>query len=390
MSSGSALPTPRRVPKLGHKKSLFGCQRCRSRRVKCNEEKPTCHNCKRHGLPCIYDRDAFSKRACEKTSTTQMCPKGPEEDDPPESRSRRVMETKLMHQYLIETGITIAADELTKDVFARQIPELSYQSDGLLYSMYALAALHLTRLGKDEEIEGGAENAASRYFSMAVREHNREISQVSKETADLVSLTSCLMRAIAISQLQNRSRQPYVPPWQWLTLARTSISTFVTAYEQVGPDPKSLAVKLIRETAHLHDEGKLPGGSFERLQHLMNPPKEPGVTEPWDAEVQDAYGRTLSYICKALEIIDEEGWSGRLFRMVLIFPMLSEHRYVELVRQESPRALVILAHYFALLVRFHDVWWVGSVGTDEIRAIASALPDEWKHLLSWPLEVIGQ
>ncbi|OTA60755.1 C6 finger domain-containing protein [Hypoxylon sp. EC38] len=389
MSSNSALPSPRRVPKLGHKKSLFGCQRCRSRRVKCNEEKPTCHNCKRHGLPCIYDRDAFSKRTCEKTSTIQPLLNGPEED-PPESRSRRLIETKLMHQYLVETGITIAAEERTEELFARQIPGLSFQSDGLLYSMYAVAALHLAKLGKDEEIEGGAENAASRYFSMAVREHNREISQVSKETADFVCLTSCLMRSISLSQLQNRSRQPYVAPWQWLALAQTSTSTFAAAYERAGPDPKSLAVKLIKETARFHDRGKLPKGNFQRLQHLMDPPKEPGVTERWDAEIQDAYGRTLGYICKALEMIDEEGWSGPVFRMVLMFPMFSEHRYVELVRQGSPRALVILAHYFALLVKYHDVWWVGSVGTDEIRGIARAVPDEWQHLLAWPLKIIGQ
>ncbi|KAI1413642.1 C6 finger domain-containing protein [Hypoxylon sp. FL1857] len=389
MSSGSGL-SARRAPKLGHKKSLFGCQRCRSRRVKCNEEKPVCHNCKRHGLPCIYDRDAFSKKAPEKATANQMFSNRAEEGDPPESRLRRLTETKLMHQYLVETGVTIAADESTRELFARQIPKLSFQSDGLLYSMYAIAALHFARLGRDEEIEGGAENAASRYFSMAVREHNKEISRVSRQTADLVCLTSCLMRAIAFIQFQNRSREPYTPPWQWLALAQTSTSTFVAAYERIGPDPKSLAVRMIKQTAHLHDKGKLPGGSFERLQHLMDSPKQLGVTERWDSDVQDAYGRTLSYICTALDVVDEEGWSTRVLRMVLMFPMLSDQRYVELVQEGSPRALVILAHYFALLVKFHDVWWVGNVGTVETRAIASVLPDEWQHLLAWPLKVIEQ
>ncbi|KAI0840416.1 C6 finger domain-containing protein [Hypoxylon sp. FL0890] len=390
MVSSSSLAPPHRVPKLGHKKSLFGCQRCRSRRVKCNEAKPVCHNCKRHDLPCIYDRDAFAKKAAEKTTATQPFPNRPEEEDPPENRSRRLTEAKLMHQYLVETGITIAADEQTGEVFARLIPKLSFQSDGLLYSVYTVAALHLARLGRDEEIEGGAENAASRYFSMAVREHNKEISQVSKQTADLVCLTSCMMRAISQIQFQTRSRQPYVAPWQWLALAQASTSTFVAAYERVGPDLKSVAVRLIKETSHFHDKGKLPGGSYQRLQHLMEPPEQPGVTEHWDSEVQDTYGRTLSYLCSALELVDEEGWTGRVFRMVLMFPMLSDQRYVELVQEGSPRALVILAHFFAMLVRYHDVWWVGNVGAEEIRAIASVLPDEWQHLLAWPLKMIRQ
>ncbi|KAI1144315.1 C6 finger domain-containing protein [Hypoxylon sp. FL0543] len=390
MSPDSSFAQSRRAPKLGHKKSIFGCQRCRSRRVKCNEAKPVCHNCKRHSLPCIYDRDVFATKASEKTAAARTLPNRPEEDAMQESRSRRLTETKLMHQYIAETGLTIAAEQVSEDLFARLIPKLSFQSDALQYSMYAVAAFHLARLGKDEEVEGGAENAGRRYFSMAVREHNKEISQVSQETADLVCLTSCLMRAIAHSQLQARSRQPYTPPWQWLALAQTSTSTFAAAYERVGPDPKSVAVRLIKDTSHLHDKGKLPKGSYERLQHLMVPPEQLGVTERWDSDIQDAYERTLSYICSTLKLVDEEGWSGRILRRAAIFPMLSDQRYVELVREGSPRALVILAHYFVLLVSYDDVWWVGNVGTEEIRAIANVLPGEWQHLLAWPLKVIGK
>ncbi|KAL7628043.1 hypothetical protein AAE478_002239 [Parahypoxylon ruwenzoriense] len=335
----------------------------------CNEAKPVCQHCERHGLPCIYDRDAFTKIP-EKPSATRRSPGRSEEHDPPESRARRMLEAKLMHQYLIETGSSIAIDDSTRGLLARMVPQLSFESDAMLYAMYTVSALHLETLGRHEEL--GAENVASRYFSMAVREHNEDISQISKETADL-----------------GRCRQPYTPPWRWLVVTQTFTSTFVEAWERVGPDPKSASFHMIRGTQHLYDMGKLPDRrNIQKLSHLMDRPKEMWETELWDSEIQDAYERTLDYICTVLGVIDGEGSSGKVFRMLVLFPMLVDRRYVELVRIGSPRALAILAHYFALLVRFDHVWWVANVGADEVRAIHGALPDEWQGLLSWPLQAI--
>ncbi|KAI0881993.1 C6 finger domain-containing protein [Annulohypoxylon maeteangense] len=391
MESESNIPPRRRVPKLGHKKSMFGCQRCRSRRVKCNEEKPICYNCKRHGLPCNYDRDTIAKKVSPKPAVAQVFVNEPEENDPPESRSRRMLEARLMHQYVTETGLSIAADERTLGYFSRLIPKLSFHSDALLYSMYCLAALNIARVYGDGELEDGAENVANRYFSMAVREHNKEIFQVNKDTTDIVCLTSCLMRAAALIQIQTRNREPYTPPWQWLALTHTSTATFVEAYKQIGPDPNSVAFQLIRGTSHLHDNGKLPqSGDIQRLQHLLDRSKELSIDEEWDSEIQDGYERTLTYICNASRLSDAEGSSSSLFRMLLMFPMLADERYIKLVKKESPRALVVLAHYFALLSRFSDVWWVANIGADEVRAIANSLPEEWQGLLVWPLEKIKQ
>ncbi|KAI1454002.1 C6 finger domain-containing protein [Annulohypoxylon moriforme] len=391
MESEPNIPPRRRVPKLGHKKSMFGCQRCRARRVKCNEEKPICHNCKRHGLPCNYDRDTFTKKVSPKPAATQIFVDGPEEDDPPESRSRRKLEARLMYQYVTETGLSIAADERTLSHFSELIPKLSFHSDALLYSMYCIAALNIARVYGDSELEGGAESVANRYFSMAVREHNKEIFQANKDMTDIVCLTSCLMRATSLIQLQVRCREPYTPPWHWLALAQTSTSTFVEAYKQIGPDPNSVAFQLIRGTSHLHDKGKLPQrGDIQRLQHLMDRSKELSAGEEWDSEIQDGYERTLTYICNASRLSDAEGTTGSLFRMLLMFPMLADERYAKLVKEGSPRALVILAHFFALLSRFSDVWWVANVGADEVHGIAKSLPEEWQNLMAWPLEKVKQ
>ncbi|KAI8959594.1 hypothetical protein F5Y11DRAFT_298510 [Daldinia sp. FL1419] len=388
MASGSGLPLPHKVPKLGHKKSMFGCQRCRARRVKCNEEKPTCHNCRRHALPCIYDRDASGK-VSGKPTLAQVSPYGSEESDPPESRTRRMTETRLMYQYVAETGEALAIDYRSKDLFARVVPKFSIHSDALLYSMYTVSALHLAKLGRGEEVTGGAENIANTYFTMAVREHSRELSNVNKHTADAVCLTSCLIRAVALLQLEGRNYQPYTPPWQWLAFVQASTSTFIEVVKRMGHDPKSPILQLIMGTRGIHNDGKPPEiGDYHRWQHLMARPEEIQAIEPWNRDIEMAYERTLTYLCTILDLIDEQGHSGHVLRMLIMFPMLVDRQFVELVHDVAPRSLAILAHYFALLARFEDLWWVGRIGADELRAIAGVLPDVWQGLLAWPLKAI--
>ena len=46
----------RAVPGKGHRKSKKGCINCKTRRVKCSEELPTCRACRRLGLECQYMR----------------------------------------------------------------------------------------------------------------------------------------------------------------------------------------------------------------------------------------------------------------------------------------------------------------------------------------------
>ena len=42
------------IPRKGHSKSRRGCKTCKSRKVKCDENRPGCNHCKRLNLDCEY------------------------------------------------------------------------------------------------------------------------------------------------------------------------------------------------------------------------------------------------------------------------------------------------------------------------------------------------
>jgi len=74
----------------------------------------------------------------------------------------------------------------------------------------------------------------------------------------------------------------------------------------------------------------------------------------------------------------------------LVFMGTVSRRFVELLEARRPRALAILASYFALLKCLDDVWWLKGVARREIMGIVSLFdPDdeEWWPRLQWPLRI---
>ncbi|KAI2473724.1 hypothetical protein F4781DRAFT_803 [Annulohypoxylon bovei var. microspora] len=63
-----------RGPRLYHKKSRTGCMRCKQRRVKCDEVRPSCGSCSRHGVDCLYPN---ANQASARTAQTVRHNGGP-------------------------------------------------------------------------------------------------------------------------------------------------------------------------------------------------------------------------------------------------------------------------------------------------------------------------
>lgn len=123
----------------------------------------------------------------------------------------------------------------------------------------------------------------------------------------------------------------------------------------------------------------------QSLLHLFTNP--PGIDpEPWSPETQEAYEHTLSFI-GAIQVALDAGVEGpdQILRRCLGFPGLIPKRFIDMVEERRPRALVILAHYFAYLARFREIWWIGDSGAREVRAIAGILAPEWREMMGWPV-----
>lgn len=398
-----------RVPKLNHKKSRYGCQRCRTRRVKCDEAKPTCQHCERHRAKCIYDRlpqkrtskdpslassvlplsgePGVSESGSDKHSP--LSPVDPLDEDGLESKQRRLLETRLMHLYLTETGPSLPIDDKTYRVFANMVPKLALDSEALLYSIYALAAIHSLICKIDDSFDGL--DVHRQYLAMALHEHSKEITELSESNFEAICLTSHLLRICTFATLRFRSREPYTPPLEWILITATTQALFNKSWSIILAHPESIVAGMVKSSPIIYDaQARFGETQRQGLEYILERDAEDVVFEPWDMEIQDAYETTLSYIGGVLLLLhpkDGNGDRDDARRRLVIFPMVVKKKFLDLTQEIRPRAMVIMAYYFSMLV-IEKLWWVGDVGKQEVQGISRNLPAKWHKMVEWPLRVV--
>lgn len=290
-----------------------------------------------------------------------------------------------MHQYMAKTGPACSIDEATRSIVAEAVPQRSLECDALLYGMYSLSALHQARCQNGDAYWLMVHQ---RYLSMALREHKAALNSICSESIDDICLTSSLLRVCAFAMLQGRLQQAYMytPPVEWFMLCGTASAVFSETWSLVKNRPGTIAHKFLQSARGKMDS--FVDRQRDRLAYIMVREADDTVTEPWDSETENAYEGALRYLGGVYAAIEDGVADGDVCRKLVIFPMYIERRLRELVSEGQPRSLVLLAHYFALLVPFRHMWWIGSAPKQEVRGIADALPRRWKRLLDLPLRAI--
>lgn len=305
---------------------------------------------------------------------------------PPESKARRTLELRLLHQYMSKTGPAIAIDDNSRSAWCELIPLWSFRSEALQYAMYSVAALHIAK--EDAFKDPIVIDAHQSYLEMALHEHSMEVSQLNSANADITCLTSSIIRVCSFVMLQQRSLRPYTPPMQWLRMTNSTATIFKEAWRLLSDDEESVSAQWIRRLPIALDADARLGEDKRRdFLHLLRRKSSNELTEPWDKGIQEAYEDTLSYIGGIWIAVNNHEATGDICRRLVVFPMLAPPRFLDLVEELQPRALVILMHYFALLSLLRDFWYIGDGGEREVYAIKAVLGDEWQEFVSWPLEI---
>ena len=307
---------------------------------------------------------------------------------------RRLLELRLLHQYATKTSLTFhltapgSHDQSSIELWLSDVPKLAFDNDALLNIMLAIAALHTAKCNPED---WEAIHVYRKYLDLALRGHSNDVACLSNSNADAACLTSSLIRITAFAVLQERPLVPYTPPIQWLDMTRGAGNIFKEAWKLIGEDDSSPASRAVKRLPILKDsESLFQESSRKDLLHLLHGTRAEHALEAWSADIEEAYSSTLSYIGSIQSLIDDGEKQQNLCRILMHFPYSVQKGFIDLVREQRPRALVILAHYFGLLTRFKFVWFIGDTGAREIRAIQAVLSEEWRELMAWPLQTLAE
>jgi hypothetical protein len=121
----------------------------------------------------------------------------------------------------------------------------------------------------------------------------------------------------------------------------------------------------------------------------------PASGDVWDKSTRDAYEKAISYVGSIQQSINHKEVEHVLCRRVMLFTLFVPARFADFVYERRPRALVILAHFFAAMSQVTGVWWLGAGEDDreqtarrEVNSINAVLPTEWRELMAWPMNMV--
>ncbi|KAI1739499.1 hypothetical protein F4680DRAFT_137517 [Xylaria scruposa] len=435
-------------PRRSHKKSRAGCRRCKVRKIKCDEVHPRCGNCSKHGVSCDFEHPSVRDTHTPKPTTTPArdaapptiaitittpveTPRPPSSTsvsasappsvthgdspahasdttsptvvggtpvpiyktpDPPPlssstSKKNRMLELKLLHNFTTVTAQTLSVNSpVLEKIWRITVPELAFSSATYLAdTLLAVSALHLRSSSPhDRELIRASHSymasACSEYgacLSKGVTESNAEALFL---TAALIAFQSTASRIFARDDINDRSAGYSLPlswfhsfqgvkavvaaTWQWLCT-----STIVIPIIESQP---ALNLDLSGQPTFFSD---LMVGVDDEIAKFESDPAT-------HFETRIAYQHAIA----VLDWVHKIPYTGA----VLVFLATVSRRFIELLEARRPRALAILASYFALLRCIDDVWWLKGVARREIMGIVSLFdPDdeEWWPRLQWPLRI---
>lgn len=158
-----------------HTKSRKGCLECKRRHVKCDEGIPRCTLCKKRKLGCSYPA---SPGDLDSPSGSSSAVDGLEADGD-QFLPTRMLEMRLLHQYLTSTYHTLSEDGLSPYHLSITLPRMATSFPYLLDSILAFSALHLASIESDHHQSWI--DAAMRYQSQACSGLYKLLPNISKE-----------------------------------------------------------------------------------------------------------------------------------------------------------------------------------------------------------------
>ncbi|ROV98751.1 hypothetical protein VMCG_06765 [Cytospora schulzeri] len=274
---------------------------------------------------------------------------------------------------------------------------MALHHDNILHAILASSATSLLRSTPDDK---ELFTARQNYFISALQAQRQEVARLTVDNAEAVCFAALFISITSFAMLKERSLHPYQPPMEWLQVGRgagtviwQSVETIMTQSKE-SDHPNLMVVSgaypyFGRDESYFSPEMRR---SFEGLltQHLPS-------GDDWnDEETRDAYEKTLSYVGSIQMGINNGEPVYAVARRIQAFALVAPPKYIQLLGLQRPRALVILAHFWATVAHVHSVWWLGeddAMGEEttakrEIRAIKGVLPPEWPTTMVWPLDVV--
>jgi len=291
---------------------------------------------------------------------------------------------RLLHHFTTVTAATFAHEPKAEDVFSSYLVKLGFESPFLLHAILSLAAIHLSKSELNRRVEHRLQ--AERHHQAALAQFRTEVTAVNESNFHaVVSFNALLFPYLwAVSTSSADPDHAFDSIISNMILTR-KLRPIITAPGFFEAMKDSELGRVIPEDVYAVDWHTAEPSTETELSQLR---KFSGImSHIYPPDIIDAYGQAI----RLLELLFEAAAKSPGLpsdSMLKCWVYFVTPRFVELLAEKQPGALIIFCHYGVALGRSRHYWFLDT--TDElILTIADTfVPTEWKSWLDWPKEQI--
>ncbi|KAL4922140.1 hypothetical protein BDW62DRAFT_172996 [Aspergillus aurantiobrunneus] len=395
-----------------HKKSRNGCVVCKSRRVKCDERKPSCLRCENYGASCLYPPSPTSSRTSSSPGSTPSPPDRTLASLSAGDMVRNVRDAISddlafaprvigdhntvvniavnSFQFFLQSSANMVGTPSIQQVMRREMIHVAFDNPYLLYTIAGCGILHMNRMCENSN---ESRNLAEAFFwQRALSLYSRELHKPVDEKNVNGLISACMLMGIT----------SLIPPKfeiqdSWVFTGRPSDLNWLAV--QGG-------LAYILKIAGKYVPGSIWGVPFhysyrqecKLFKYEIKRGREglhSGLADLCEIDDETTaesspYWYQIKLLSPYLELEANEQnaalcatWMGRI-----------DPQFVNLCRERDPRALVILVYWMGLMCSLSQ-WqqWVEGRLRQECIAVCIYLESLWdpaiRPFLDFPATAAG-
>ncbi|KAF2642019.1 hypothetical protein P280DRAFT_396678 [Massarina eburnea CBS 473.64] len=297
----------------------------------------------------------------------------------------QIPQLRLLHHFTTVTARTLAHDPEAEDVLSTYIVKVAFDFPFLLHSILALAALHLGQLHPNFRTEYVLD--ASRHHHAALTRFRNEVKDIDEDNlAAVLSFSSTIFAySWAISTAtSNDLEHAFGSILSNLHLTRR-VRPLVQKSGLFDAMRRSQLGRIMPKDVHVIDWHKPERPEHTELVQLRKFSEI--IHHVYPLDIIEAYKDAIIFLEALFDAVGRltNAPSDSLLKSWLyhISP-----RFVELLSDKQPGALIVFAHYGVLLGRNRRYWFLENVNELMLKIADYFVPTEWKAWLDWPREEI--
>lgn len=383
-------------PRRAHTKSRNGCDQCKRRRVKCDEQGPPCSNCISRELNCTYlrapPRDASSSARRRNNAPGPARdleiprPLAPISPASTPSAISGVRDLELMHKFATETFSTVSTSESKFHVWQIVVPRLALQYDFLMNGILALAALHIATTTESPTSLAYIDTALQ-YHNLSFAPFRAAIDNLTPQNCEAVLAQSIVTTVIGIALPRVTAPRDENSNMTENMLVVFELLQGVKKIIHIGRS--WIRINLYSRQSERYGSGATEldsdaSAAFDRLA-LLNEETMASM----DAQQYQINRDVIDNLRHCYTLYANSKDPGE----VLSWLAAVDKEFVDTVRRRHPLGLLILMHWGVLLGELDGRWWwaqnSGKSLVLDLLQVLRPTDARWTEVLSWPQRRVG-